>query len=310
MLHGVTGVIKMSLLADSRGDRTRAAAVGHLSIVTYLVEKGANKEAPDFVRWEGDMLEAALTAAAGGAHAADARLLQERPEPSPLPGGEGRADRRKGPAGACSRRGSPAPALRRLCPLFLTPPRSQYGHTALSCAAQWGAVPVVHYLVSRGASVTETDKFGCTPLGWAAAEGHREVVELLAAKGAAAGARGRNGRTPLHDAAAGGHVGVVEFLLASRVDFDARDDDGRTPLIAACLKGRIPVIRMLLNAGADTSAVDVDKRGASELAGQENSEQLAAEVRVLLAGAAAPAAAAPAGKDAHTANGEAGAAGP
>ena len=58
------------------------------------------------------------------------------------------------------------------------------GRTPLHYAADYGQVPVMEYLLARGAVVDAKDKHGISPLLAAVWEGHVDCVKLLLGKGA------------------------------------------------------------------------------------------------------------------------------
>ena len=66
------------------------------------------------------------------------------------------------------------------------------GGNILSYAAGSGDLPLVEYLISKGADVRQTSDNGTTPLLYACREGHAEVATLLLSKGADPNAAAEN----------------------------------------------------------------------------------------------------------------------
>jgi ankyrin repeat protein len=139
---------------------------------------------------------------------------------------------------------------------------SEYDHTPLSWAAQYGDETVVKLLLETGkVDVNSRDSdLGRTPLSRAAQYGREVVVKLLLESGKVdVDSRDlKDGRTPLSWAAKNGHEPVVKLLLKTgKVDVDLRHSwHGRTPLSWAAENGHEAVVKLLL----ETGEVDVDLR--------------------------------------------------
>ena len=65
-----------------------------------------------------------------------------------------------------------------------------------------------------------------TPLHYACQEGHLPIVEYLISKGANIEAKGEIEMTPLHYACQEGHLPIVEYLISKGANIDAQDGDG------------------------------------------------------------------------------------
>ena len=123
------------------------------------------------------------------------------------------------------------------------------------------AVPIVEYLIGKGADVNRRDEqYGFTPIF-----GKGEVLGgLLLKHGAKLDVRKNDGETPLHYACCFNekeYESAVRFLLANKADVNARDDQRRTPLHACFRLNASPtIVGMVLKAGADPNAKDQDGR--------------------------------------------------
>ncbi|HMP88898.1 MAG TPA: ankyrin repeat domain-containing protein [Kiritimatiellia bacterium] len=156
--------------------------------------------------------------------------------------------------------------------------------TSLLIAARRNHAPMVMFLLSRGADVTDVnprarsalhlavssedpaiiesllsykanlearDKHGETPLLTAVRLGKLGSISLLLDRGADMDARGREGETAVAIAAENGHADIIRFLAARGADIDAGDDIGRTPLIGAAARNHLEAVHSLIELGAD-----------------------------------------------------------
>lgn len=71
------------------------------------------------------------------------------------------------------------------------------GHTPLHCAAQYGHVDSIRFLLSRGANISAEGKHGHTPLHFAAQNGHVDAIKCLHSLGADINAKNNRGRYAL-----------------------------------------------------------------------------------------------------------------
>eukprot|EP00667_Euglena_gracilis_P006129 EG_transcript_6178 len=94
--------------------------------------------------------------------------------------------------------------------------------------------------------VNTPDASGTPPLHWAAYHGHLPVVRFLVSKGAKVNCQAGNERTTaLQWAAGAGHLGVVDFLLASGADPSIPDAKGYCACMHAAQYGRLLVIFLI-----------------------------------------------------------------
>jgi len=128
------------------------------------------------------------------------------------------------------------------------------GWTPLHCAAFEGHAEVTHVLLRHGVDTSMRDRDGRTPLHHASSEGNLEVTRVFLEHCVYALAQDNNGRTPLHRASFRGHVETVRLLLEQGMDVIIQDKNGCTPLHHASLAGHLQVARVLLEHGADPTA--------------------------------------------------------
>ena len=184
-----------------------AAQNGHLAVVQYLLEHGANKNKADYVS------ESPLYLAAKNGHWAVVQCLLEQGADKDTVKNDGAS------------------------PLFV--------------AAQNGHLAVVQYLLEQGADKDKANNDGATPLWIAALKGHLPVVQCLLEHGADKDKAANNGDTPLYIAAVYGHLAVVQCLLEQGADKDKANNRDTTPLFMAAANGHLAVVQYLLEQGAD-----------------------------------------------------------
>lgn len=148
--------------------------------------------------------------------------------------------------------------------------QDDYGRTALSVAAQHGALAIVQTLVNDFAPPNEEDtvevyinlkdKTRNRPLHWACAYGRGEVVEFLLKSGADASLRNDNKDNALHCAVRGGDAKCVEALLKLHPELaQEQNAQSQTPAQMAAARGR-PVIAKLFKLSVDAAADEDLKR--------------------------------------------------
>lgn len=136
--------------------------------------------------------------------------------------------------------------------------RGKDGVTLLHVAAAGNRLPVVSYLLSRGASPSgyRTKRQDREPLYFAAQHNSLDCAKVLIEHGDAAisASSKMDGATALHKAAVEGHEEMVRLLLTAGADVDVLDIEGLRPLNWAIQACRFSVVQLLLNNGASTAA--------------------------------------------------------
>lgn len=132
---------------------------------------------------------------------------------------------------------------------FLVNDRDERGSTPLQAAVGKNDMPMVRFLLSRGAEVNAHDMHGFSVLHLVQSA---EMAELLLQEGAELDRPNNYGLTPLHIAVVDGLEGVVSCLLRSGARFDVRDRKGFTPL-GMTIRYKLPAIEKMLR---DSGAVD------------------------------------------------------
>jgi ankyrin repeat protein len=167
---------------------------------------------------------------------------------------------------------------------------SNEGTTALMFAGNQGHLEVVKYLVEKGADITATDKNNRTALMQASGNGYLEIVKYMVEKGANLTLTDKNNRTALDWARANNKLAVVEYLsniynndliaaaqngnlsnvrtaLEKGANINYRSGQyNRTPLLEASYRGHLEVVKYLLERGANLNLVDRDGNTALDLA--------------------------------------------
>lgn len=142
--------------------------------------------------------------------------------------------------------------------------------TPLHFASGYNRIPVVDYLLEKGADVHASDKGGLVPLHNASSYGHLEVSQLLIKAGANVNAAGETFESlciklklttmnsyfldlwkfsPLHEAAAKGKQEIVKLLLKNGGNPNLKNRDGASPIdlvrdpeVADLLRGNLALL--------------------------------------------------------------------
>lgn len=109
------------------------------------------------------------------------------------------------------------------------------GFTPLGLASFFGHLPVVEFLLGKGANpnIASNNQFKVAPIHSACAISHFYIAELLIEHGANVNAKQMQGVTPLHSAAHNGQAKLSKLLIDSGADINAKMDNGHTPLFMA-----------------------------------------------------------------------------
>ena len=138
--------------------------------------------------------------------------------------------------------------------------KSSCGWTALLLAK---TLPIAKILVEHGAKIEDTLSNGKTPLIEHSFMGDTDVVKYLLSLGANVKAKDENGDTALHLA---NNVEISKALVEHGADIDAIDNEGMTPLIYSARWGGLKkeIIAYLESVGANKSIKDKDGKTARD----------------------------------------------
>uniref|UniRef100_A0A1I8EFA2 Sex-determining protein fem-1 n=2 Tax=Wuchereria bancrofti TaxID=6293 RepID=A0A1I8EFA2_WUCBA len=186
-----------------------AARNGHLDVVKYLLEKGADISATGTVIFDGEIVPRApvLWVAAAAGHIDVVQYLVEE-------------------AGADINQ------------------TTQSNSSPLRGACYDGHYDIVHYLVKKGADVELANRHGHTPLMIASFKMRADIVYLLLKHGADPCRASLRGNTAMHDAAEAGSNEIVCMLLKAGAK-NVKDGCNMTPMECGALAGHEDVLQSL-----------------------------------------------------------------
>ena len=132
--------------------------------------------------------------------------------------------------------------------------RTDVGWTPLISAAYGNSVPLVQFLLEKGANANAANKNGETALHMTESP---EIVKLLLEKGADINARDQNSDTPLlHAMGYERHLDFAKLLVTKGANVNLADSKGDSPLAWAVGWKTSEMTRILLEAGADAKTRD------------------------------------------------------
>jgi ankyrin repeat protein len=139
--------------------------------------------------------------------------------------------------------------------------------TRFAVAIEDGDLDAVTALIEEGAAVDTPIDYGehsITPLVKAAWDGDLPIVQYLLSKGANVNFRATDTKeTALMNAVTRGHVGIIEALLAAKADVSLRNAFDFNAFTSAVAAGNQEIAGMLLDAGAK---IDEGASGLTPLA--------------------------------------------
>ncbi|MEO1219223.1 MAG: sister chromatid cohesion protein PDS5 [Bacteroidota bacterium] len=151
---------------------------------------------------------------------------------------------------------------------------SKDGWTPMHVATHNGHLPVVTYLNEQGAQVDTASKDGWTPMHIAAQNGHLPVVTYLNEQEAQVDTANKDGWTPILLAAQNGHLPVVTYLKEQKAQVDTANKDGWTPMHIAALIGHLPVVTYLKEHEAQVNARNKYDKTPLQLAKHNNHQAI------------------------------------
>ncbi len=225
-----------------------AAAEGHLNIVEYLIEKGADVNA-----WNNAHQNPLLSAAYYG-HSEIVNLLLEK-------GAEFKEQDIYGrnvlhyPA----REGYPKVVEILVKKGLDINQEDRGGVTPLRFAIERGHTEIIDIFITLKALDVESD-LGRKSLHFAASNGHKNIVDLLIAKGASIHTKDDEAGTLLHNAAIGGLLELSQRLIKEGIKINDLDNRGKTPLHYAVREGHQEIVKLLVENRAELNIKGKDER--------------------------------------------------
>ena len=219
-----------------------ASMDGHVEVARLLLDSGAQVNMP------ADSFESPLTLAACGGHVELAMLLLERGANIEEVNDEGYT-----PLMEAAREGhEEMVALLLSQGADINAQTEETQETALTLACCGGFLDVADFLIKAGADI---EAGANTPLMEAAQEGHLDLVRHLINCGANVNATTSSGDTALMYACENGHTDVAELLLQAGADLEHEAEGGRTSLMKASRAGHLCTVQFLINRGANVNKV-------------------------------------------------------
>lgn len=217
-----------------------ASMDGHVEVARLLLDSGAQVNMP------ADSFESPLTLAACGGHVELAMLLLDRGANIEEVNDEGYT-----PLMEAAREGhEEMVALLLSQGADINAQTEETQETALTLACCGGFLEVADFLIKAGADI---EIGASTPLMEASQEGHLELVRYLINAGANVNAQTATGDSALTYACENGHTDVSDLLLQAGAELEHESEGGRTPLMKAARAGHLCTVQFLISKGANVN---------------------------------------------------------
>lgn len=118
-------------------------------------------------------------------------------------------------------------------------------------SSESGDVTGVEKALTQGADPNVVDGRGMQPIHWAALRGHKEIVSILLDKGANVNSTNTADWTPIMHASMEGHLDIVMLLIQKGANVNAKTFVSGTALMFASGKGHQKIVQILLDSSAD-----------------------------------------------------------
>ncbi|GAB6027120.1 Histone-lysine N-methyltransferase ehmt1, variant 2 [Chamberlinius hualienensis] len=137
------------------------------------------------------------------------------------------------------------------------------GWTPIIWGCEFKHLPVVKFLLDRGADPNSRDKEHNIALHWSAFSGSLEISEILLNRGCDINAKNEHGDSPLHVAARQDNYECVMLFLARNADVDSLNKENETPIM--CCEDNNSQTFMALNMSKHLKKISASCPSRSEI---------------------------------------------